>query len=800
MKTNKIILSTKYYSLNKQLNPGIQIQNFFRVDHNSKFQQNPLRISNKNTIAKKAGSHHYEIIYSSRSKSKDKDSDNSCINKPKIIINNLPPEFNITTNNNTNSNNTNTNINNYTNNTNDNNNNVPKNRYEKVINNFLVRTKTDIKNRENSQHYTKNIQNSRLSYTSNDNLSKNDTNINNNSTSNNNITNNNINHYNTEGSEFDNLNQDISSLGFKSFNMINIKNRGKTALKYNKNEYYNGNLSEIAEIINKKSNNANQKRNGKENNIKINIIKISEENKKLKNYTNYGIRPIKINNYNNNFQRKVIPPIMHKFDKINFDSESMFSFKKSQLSNLNNFNFSKLQKNNSNSNLNLMEQNPGKTFSDFKNGLKYNLDIERKSFSGKNINEDYSKKKVISRPNSEDNNKTNFETNNNNNECNNEKEIINTKIQNLLFYKKSPNNLNSGLFYKNSNGYKFYFDLNNIDCYIFKEIENNNQVNNIIKLIEAWKKNYKKNNHYLKILGFKKFNLQKNYCIILEYPTGGENLNDIINSIGFYDVKLLLNITQIIYECLSNIRTDKNNKGINFCLCDIYININNHIKIIPPFIRNIQINKSNCKCKLYMNKMKSLFNCKENNISLFSLGFILLQLITQNLIFKMKSFNYLIKPEKENYILSFKKCCFMHTLINIEEKFCDKKRDLLLTNFLQLYPENVTNFIHICTQFKPMANLNIIYKHEFLNMYDARNSVDVHFKEILKILNFDSKYNTNQIKFEDFLPKFEILYKKLNTNQYVFSKVFRYKILNNLIRAFNLNDKNEVNKLLNIIA
>ena len=42
--------------------------------------------------------------------------------------------------------------------------------------------------------------------------------------------------------------------------------------------------------------------------------------------------------------------------------------------------------------------------------------------------------------------------------------------------------------------------------------------------------------------------------------------------------------------------------------------------------------------------------------------------------------------------------------------------------------------------------------------------------------------------------------KKLNTNQYVFSKVFRYKILNNLIRAFNLNDKNEVNKLLNIIA
>ena len=66
-------------------------------------------------------------------------------------------------------------------------------------------------------------------------------------------------------------------------------------------------------------------------------------------------------------------------------------------------------------------------------------------------------------------------------------------------------------------------------------------------------------------------------------------------------------------------------------------------------------------------------------------------------------------------------------------------------------------------------------------MYDARNSIDVHFKEILKILSFDSKYNPNQIKFEDFLSKFEILYKKLNINKYVFSKVFKYKILNNLI-------------------
>ena len=775
MKTNKIILSTKYYSLNKQLNPGIQIQNFFRIDHNTKYQQNPLRINNKNTIATKPSSHHYEIIYSSRSKSKERDSETSYINKPKIIINNLPPEFNINTNNNTN-------------------NNCSSN--DKVVNNFLSGSKTDIKTRENNNlHYIKHIQNNRLSYTSNDNLSKNEIN----NSTNNNITNNNINHYNTEGSEMDNINQDISTIGFKSFNMINIKNKGKTVLKYNRNEYYNGNLSEIAEIINKKNGNKFQKRNDKDNYNKINIIKISEENKGIKNFSKYGIRPIKINNYNNNFQRKVIPPIMHKFDKINFDSESMFSFKKSQLSNLNNFNYSKLQKNDSNSNINLMEQKQGKTFSSFKNCIKYNLDIERKSFSGKNINEDSSKKKVISRPNSEDNNKTNFETNNNNNDYN-EKDIINKKLQDLLIYRKCPNNLNGGLFYKYCHGYKYYFDLNNIDCYIFKEIENINNKNNFLKLIESWQKNYRKCNPYLKILGFKKFNTQKNYCIILEYPTGGENFNDIINSIGFYDVKLLLNITQIIYECLSKVKNDKNNKNIMFCICDIYVNINNHIKIIPPFIRCAQNNKSFCKCKLSINKLKNIFNYDENNISLFCLGFCLLQLITQNLIFKMKSFNYLIKTEKEKFILCFKKCCFIHTLINIEAKLCDKKNDLLISNFIELYPESVTNFIHICTQFEPLHNLDIIYKHEFLNMYDARNHIDVHFKEILKILNFDSKFNYNQIKFDDFLNKFETIYKKLDINQYVFSKVFKYKIFNNLIRAFNLKDKKDKDKLINVFA
>ena len=47
-----------------------------------------------------------------------------------------------------------------------------------------------------------------------------------------------------------------------------------------------------------------------------------------------GIKPIKINNYCNNYQRKVIPPMMNKNEKNIFDGESIFT-KKTQISNLN---------------------------------------------------------------------------------------------------------------------------------------------------------------------------------------------------------------------------------------------------------------------------------------------------------------------------------------------------------------------------------------------------------------------------------------------------------------------------------
>ena len=79
----------------------------------------------------------------------------------------------------------------------------------------------------------------------------------------------------------------------------------------------------------------------------------------------------------------------------------------------------------------------------------------------------------------------------------------------------------------------------------------------------------------------------------MQYPTGGESLNDIINSVGFYDQNILFDIVTKIYKAIIKIKVDKNNenyKNVFFCLCDILVNLNEHIKIIPPIIRKMNTN------------------------------------------------------------------------------------------------------------------------------------------------------------------------------------------------------------------
>ena len=155
MKSNKIIQPPQY-SINNSAKPAIQMQNYFRIDHNTKILQNQNKLNSKNN-----GTHQYEIYLSSRSKSKERESDNSYINKPKIILNNLPPEFNISKNNIMNNN---------------------CNSKEKMINNYLLGTKTDMDMKikiinNNKTNSSTNIHYKNLSSTSNELIVNNKKNI-----------------------------------------------------------------------------------------------------------------------------------------------------------------------------------------------------------------------------------------------------------------------------------------------------------------------------------------------------------------------------------------------------------------------------------------------------------------------------------------------------------------------------------------------------------------------------------------------------------------------------------------------
>ena len=109
---------------------------------------------------------------------------------------------------------------------------------------------------------------------------------------------------------------------------------------------------------------------------------------------------------------------------------------------------------------------------------------------------------------------------------------------------------------------------------------------------------------YLKIYDHEiNFN-QRQIIWIIQYPIGGESINDIINSVGFYDQNYLFDFVTKIYKIIVKIKEDKENKkykNVPFCICDIFINVNEHIKIIPPLIRQIPLDSNFDKNTNYEN-------------------------------------------------------------------------------------------------------------------------------------------------------------------------------------------------------
>ena len=366
----------------------------------------------------------------------------------------------------------------------------------------------------------------------------------------------------------------------------------------------------------------------------------------------------------------------------------------------------------------------------------------------------------------------------------------------IIENKKAIINLNEGLNYKFKNGYKYHFNLSKINCYFLKEIKIENISNDFKEGVKIFNSKYKYNKNYLKIIETK-LNCPENYfTIVFEYPIGGENLYDIVKSTGFYDLKNLISIIIVIIKNLIDIQNDVNFINVPFCLCDIFYNINNHIKIIPPLIRKINFNDNNknnfCHCKKIILNLKKFYS--DNNISSLCLSIFIMQIISQNLIFELKSFDYLINIQQEK-----EKCCLVHMLLNIEKKFFNNKKDLLFSSFLKLYPVSLINFIHECSLFENNKNnFSSLMSQDLMNIYEISETINISKRELIKIVRIEEE--NNFYNFESFLRNFKVIYNNLNFKPGVFNKTLQVrKIISNLSRAFNIDKRILINKIINII-
>ena len=376
-------------------------------------------------------------------------------------------------------------------------------------------------------------------------------------------------------------------------------------------------------------------------------------------------------------------------------------------------------------------------------------------------------------------------------------------------------NINEGITFKSNNGFKYYFNLRNANIYFLKEVQYY-LTKDISISINTWNKYFKNNENYLNIICLKLNTPENHYTLVVEYPKGGESLCDIVNSIGLNEKRLVyLTISEVYNNILKLKNVEKESlkeyQNIPFCLCNLFLTINEELKIMPPAIRKIPINSSKnseinysratideekssstCQCRRNFDILKKYFKIKKSNISFFCLGLSLLQLITQNLIFKFKSYDILVNNSKgKNYI----KCCLFHSLLFIEENKCNKKNDLLLSSFLYEYDDKFINFIHQCTLFEEIEKYPNIEFINFHNLIEKR--VDLSMRELFKIISLN---NNNYISLDNFLNNFQLLFNDMKIEKNYFKVlIHENKVIDIIKRCFNIDKRELKNKIYQIV-
>ena len=348
-------------------------------------------------------------------------------------------------------------------------------------------------------------------------------------------------------------------------------------------------------------------------------------------------------------------------------------------------------------------------------------------------------------------------------------------------------NLDNGIIYKTKNGYEYLLYIPTFDLFMIKNVKSI-YYQNIIEKINEWN-NLNNNKNYLKIYKTIENKNEDDISILIEQPLG-YTLNDIINSIGFFDNEMM---KKIINKIILNIPNEINENNNQFCACDLIFDMNNKLKFIPPIIRNIHSSHKLCNCKITLLKLSKIFNIKINTF--FCLGMIILKMISGNM--KISSFKLLFLNYEK--IKNESQCCLLHTLLYIENKFMDKNQ-FLLKDLLKLYPKDIVNFLCLCTSFYQTSIKNIIDHYWLIEKNNKYQRILLSFGEILNLVQ--NNYSENNFKtFDEFYNNFDKIYKKLN---HKFTQNFKEKLINKkneilfISKSYNIEKEVAVSKFINI--
>ncbi|MCQ2816667.1 MAG: hypothetical protein MJ252_05295 [archaeon] len=323
------------------------------------------------------------------------------------------------------------------------------------------------------------------------------------------------------------------------------------------------------------------------------------------------------------------------------------------------------------------------------------------------------------------------------------------------YIKQEKISIENGITFTTNSNYKLYFYIPTMEIFYLKEVakENAAEINSQLNL---WNKSFKTNKQFTKALD-NLINVPEGKITYVLESILGYSLKNYIQFCGFLPEYIIQKISS---DYLDIIYKEKNNTLFNelkFCSCDIFIDYNEKIKLIPFALISEKESSKKCNCKYFYERLSNYLQKKIPNQ--FFLGFILLKIISGN--FQLKSLETLngLLEEKITKKLKFN-CCLMHTLLDIEKILKKKEPNgIYLGDILKCYSPNLKNFICQCLSFDFNKNFTDLYLQKFIEeKYSSRSSLSV--RELSKLIK-----KKNKITLKEFMNLFDLIFKgRLNIN------------------------------------